>query len=259
VSAAASVRTALEAFEGGDADALMRHVHPEVEVSDPERAGAGPFRGRDQFRAWTQDWMETWDEYEMALEALVTSAECVVALVRHRGRARGSGAPVDQQGAQLYRVRDGLIAFWRPFTDRAQALATAGLDGARWRAAIETLVTGYDAWNRRDFETLVGLQRNLEFVPVTQSPDMPVFSGRTGAEQFWTNLLETWETFAFTPLVFEPSGDQVLVDVAVSAKGRGSGIELEERWAHLFTLQDGELVRMQAFTSGDDARDALLS
>jgi hypothetical protein len=107
---------------------------------------------------------------------------------------------------------------------------------------------------RRDFETLLALQGGVEFVPVTQSPDMPPFTGRAGAEEFWTSLLETWEVFTFTPLAFEPLTSQILAEVRASARARGSGIELEEEWAHLYTLRDWEFTRLQAFTSVGEAR-----
>jgi ketosteroid isomerase-like protein len=259
---AAPVWVLQEAFRRGDAEAMMRLLHPEVEISDPERTGAGPYRGHDEFIRFVREWMETWEEYEIRLEAPVVVGDTVVALVRHQGRARGSGIDVDQRGAHFYRVRDGLIAFFRPYTNRDEALEAAGLEEpARWRTAIDLLCDGYRAWNRRDFETLAGMleTNDLEFVPVLQSPDMPAFSGRADAERFWNALDTTWETFTFTPLSFEPAGDRLLVEVRAKAKGRASGIELEEHWGHLYTLRGSEFVRMQAFTSTDEALEALLS
>ena len=88
-------------------------------------------------------------------------------------------------------------------------------------------------------------------------PDMAPFTGRRQAERFWESSVATWETFIFTPLAFEPHGDQMLVEVRANARARGSGIELEEHMAHLYTLRDGQLVRLQAFTSSEEARAAL--
>jgi ketosteroid isomerase-like protein len=248
----------LRAFREGDTAALLRQFHPDIEISDPERAG-GPFRGHDALLAWSADWMENWDEYEMELLAPVVTQDSVVALVHHKGRARASGIEFDQLGAQHYRVRDGLIVYWRPYTDRGEALAAAGLqDPDQWLRAIDMLRAGYDAWNRRDFEALATfLTDDMEIVPVLDLPDMPPFTGRESAERFWESSLTTWETFVFTPLAFEPHGDQLLVEVRANARARGSGIELEQHMAHLYTLRDGELVRLQAFTSTEEARESL--
>jgi len=248
-----------EAFQGGGEGPLRRSLHPDVEISDPERSGAGPFRGHDEFVKFVQEWADAWDEYELTLEAPIVIGETLVALVRYRGTAPGSGMPIDQRGALLLGVRDGLIAFLRPYTDRDEALEAAGLQQpAMWRAAIETLRAGYDGWNRRDFEALAAfLDEGMEVVPVRDLPDMAPFTDRDSARRFWESSAATWETFVFTPLAFEPHGEELLVEVKVDARARGSGIELEEHMAHLYTLRDGRFVRLQAFTSSEEAHAAL--
>jgi ketosteroid isomerase-like protein len=250
-----------EAFQSGDEEALRRSLHPGIELSDPERTGAGPFRGPEQFVRFAHEWLDTWDDYDLTLESLVVIGDRLVAFVRYQGTARGSGIPLDQRGAQLLSARDGLIASFRPYTDRDEALEAAGLrDPGGWRAAIDTLRDGYAAWNRRDYDALLALlPPRFEVVPVLQSPDMPAFSGMEGIERFWESMLSTWESFVFTPLSYEPTGDQILVELKVNAKARASGIELEEHWAHLYTLRDGGFVRLQAFLSRDEALGALLS
>jgi ketosteroid isomerase-like protein len=44
-----------------------------------------------------------------------------------RAHGRGSGAPIELQGAFVYEVRDGRIVTDRAFTSRNQALEAAGL------------------------------------------------------------------------------------------------------------------------------------
>jgi uncharacterized protein len=258
VSLAEPVFAGMRAFREGDTEWLLRRLHPEIEISDPERAG-GPFLGHDGYLEWTADWMENWDEYDMELHAPVVLGDSVIALVHHQGRARASGIEFDQLGAHHFRVRDGLIAYWRPYTDRGEALAAAGLqDPDDWLQAIDTQRRGYDAWNRRDFEQLAELLRDdLEVVPVTDLPDMPPFRGRAAAERFWESSVATWETLVFTPLAFEPHGDRLLVEVRVNARARASGVELEEHMAHLYTVRDGELARLEAFTNLAKAHAAL--
>jgi ketosteroid isomerase-like protein len=43
--------------------------------------------------------------------------DAVAALVRYRGRGRGSGLAVDEVVAHVIELRDGLIARWRMFAD----------------------------------------------------------------------------------------------------------------------------------------------
>jgi ketosteroid isomerase-like protein len=80
-------------------------------------------------------------------------------------------------------------------------------------------------------------------------------SGRGTPRRCCANFIRT--SFVFTPIAFEPHGDQLLIEVRANARARGSGIELEGHMAHLYTLRDGRLVRLQAFTSTAEARESL--
>ena len=51
----------------------------------------------------------------------------MVVLTRYRGRGKGSGAIVDEEGAHLWKMRDGKAVQLVVFADRAKALAAAGL------------------------------------------------------------------------------------------------------------------------------------
>ena len=50
----------------------------------------------------------------------------VVAFIRERGRTK-SGLEVDERHSELYRVRNGKIAYRKGFSDADQALDAAGL------------------------------------------------------------------------------------------------------------------------------------
>ena len=224
------VRRGAEAWSRGDLDAMLREYATDVEIADPERVGAGPFRGHEALRQFIAEWLEAWDRYELSLDAIVDAGDAAVLFQRHRGRAKGSGIEVDHRGALLVRLRDGKIVFHRPYTHRAEALADAGVrPGEMWRATVERLLDGYAAWNDGDREGLIAMAGpNVELVPVR-----------------------------FAPLSFEPAGDRLLVEVDVDARSRTSGIELRERWAHVYALSEGRPVRLQGFTNSCEARRAL--
>ena len=224
------VRRGAEAWSRGDLDAMLREYARDVEIIDPERVGAGPFRGHEAVRQFIAEWLEAWDQYELALEAIVDAGDAAVLFQRHSGRAKGSGIELEQRGALLVRLRGGKNVLHRPYTHRADALDDAGVrPGEMWRATVERLLEGYAAWNRGDLEGLLAMAGpDVELVPVR-----------------------------FEPLSFEPAGDRMLVEVDVDARSRTSGIALRERWAHLYTLSDGRPVRLQGFTNSDEARRAL--
>ena len=252
------VRRGTDAWARKDVDAMLREYDPEVEVIDPERAGPGPFRGHDAFREWMAEWYESWDRYDVAIEALVEVGDRIVLFQHHVGRAKGSGIELDQRGALLVQLRGGKVVLHRPYTHRADALEGAGLtNGESWRTAIETIMAGYEAWNRRDVERVMQMMEpDAEFVPIEQSM-MQSFTGPEGMRYFFDASMEVWAEFLFIPVAYVPIGDAVLVELDVKGTASGSGIVIEEHWAHVYNQRDGRLVRFQAFRSTEEARAAL--
>jgi hypothetical protein len=63
---------------------------------------------------------------------------------------------------------------------------------------------------------------------------------------------------AWTPFrrIFLDAGDQVLVTVYYSARGRGSGIEYEERLFDVYWFSDGQCVRKREFRERSEAVEA---
>jgi hypothetical protein len=64
---------------------------------------------------------------------------------------------------------------------------------------------------------------------------------------------DAFETQRIEPLDFEVSGNRVLVRQRTTARGAGSGIELDvENWA-VFTFDDGLIVRGEGFLVDQEA------
>jgi ketosteroid isomerase-like protein len=74
----------------------------------------------------SRDW-GTWDDYRLDVEELRDAESSVVAVMRERGRGKGSGAPFEQRLAQVWTFHRGRIIRWELFPDRAAALEAAGL------------------------------------------------------------------------------------------------------------------------------------
>jgi uncharacterized protein len=88
-------------------------------------------------------------------------------------------------------------------------------------------------------------------------PDAAAFTGRLGLLEF----LDAWtESFASERIEEEEivdSGDQVLVVVHHSGRGRTSGIEVDQRFAMVWTVRDGRAVRMDMYLTRDEAVEAM--
>jgi ketosteroid isomerase-like protein len=92
-----------------------------------ELMGERTYRGHAEVEAATKDWLRSWEHFRIELEELIDAGEHVVALTRHLARPRGASADVTMTGAELWTMRDGKAIAFRGFTDRAEALAAAGV------------------------------------------------------------------------------------------------------------------------------------
>jgi ketosteroid isomerase-like protein len=98
-------------------------IHPEFEFSFAWMDG----RGVDAARRATSEWIGTFEEWEIeAREVVEVGPNQVIAIVRDRGRPKGSEAVIHNEFAHLWTFRDGLAIRFEAFTDRADALEAAG-------------------------------------------------------------------------------------------------------------------------------------
>ncbi len=83
--------------------------------------------GAEGVNAFMGAWMEAWDDWELEAEALLDGGDRVVALMHQRGRSKEAGMPVEMSFAQVFTIRDGKQARMEMYSDRDEALASAGL------------------------------------------------------------------------------------------------------------------------------------
>ena len=125
-----TVREATMAFSRGDPDAWLEYWADDVDYRAVEGAldDLGPIHGKDAYRAYVQDWFDTFDNLKLEpIELLAAGEDEVIAVVRGSGRARLSGIETDLKFAVLYTFRDGKIARGREYRTREEALEAAGL------------------------------------------------------------------------------------------------------------------------------------
>lgn len=73
---------------------------------------------------------------------------------------------------------------------------------------------------------------------------------------FETEDLEAWEERRLEPREFLHTGDLVVLLLHEYRRGRGSGIELENDTAVVFTVRDGRIVKMQGYMDQGAAKQA---
>jgi uncharacterized protein len=90
-----------------------------------------------------------------------------------------------------------------------------------------------------DIEWVVNGPANLE--------KCKAFKGRRGVREFLDILAGNWEFSSFVPHQFIADGKTVVVLGEETGQDKSSGRRFENRWAHVFDVQEGQIVRFREF------------
>jgi ketosteroid isomerase-like protein len=86
------------------------------------------YRGDDEFREFFSKWTEPYDDWDMdAAELVDADDDRVVAVIRQRGRPRGTGSWVELRFGLVCTLAEGLIQRMEAFTTPDEALEAVGL------------------------------------------------------------------------------------------------------------------------------------
>jgi ketosteroid isomerase-like protein len=78
--------------------------------------------------------------------------------------------------------------------------------------------------------------------------DVAPMRGHQSMRRYWDEVWETWEGIRMDPLeVFDVGDGRYVVDVRLWGKGKRSGVEVDQRFAYLYTLrmEDEKIIRAQ--------------
>jgi ketosteroid isomerase-like protein len=90
----------------------------------PDAGGRNGPDGLVQLRA---EWMEVFDDFDVAVDELIDAGDRVVSVTRLCGRIRDSGHRVELPETQVWTMRDGKAVEVRAYVTRAEALEVVGL------------------------------------------------------------------------------------------------------------------------------------
>ena len=123
------IRRGYEAISRGDVEALKELVDPQCELHSRFGAVAGRvYWGHEGVERWFADMQESFEEVEQTTERFIeVDAERTIAVVRFRGRGRGSGAEIDQRLAVICTIRHGKGVRLETYASLEEALVAAGV------------------------------------------------------------------------------------------------------------------------------------
>ena len=129
----------------------------------------------------------------------------------------------------------------------------------RWPVSqenVEIVRSHFEAYLSGDNESaLAAYDPEVEF-DATLRPEGQVYRGLEGvaeAMRVWTGAWEDWKVDVEDVI---DAGDRVLMIVSESGRGKGSGIEIDQKVFVVFTMRDGRIVRWKGFLDKNQALEA---
>ncbi len=98
------------------------------------------------------------------------------------------------------------------------------------------------------FETSVGPEL---------SPEPDAYRGHDGVRRYFDSFREAMDQIRFDPTGFREAGTSVVVALRLSAKGRFTGIHVEQHIGQVWTIHDGKAIQLQSYTSYREALEVV--
>jgi uncharacterized protein len=108
-----------------------------------------------------------------------------------------------------------------------------------------------------DSAALAMLAPDCEWRESAELPGADVLRGRDAVAAFLQQFLESWERFEQEVEDVVVAGDRIGLAIHLRAVGASSGVELDTRYAHVWTMRDGLGVRVDAYRDPGAVRTLL--
>jgi ketosteroid isomerase-like protein len=126
---------------------------------------------------------------------------------------------------------------------------------------VALLRQGIEAWNEGDVERMIEMcAADVELNPVVAGTvSGGVYRGHDGLRQFVRDYEEAFESFEFEldESDWHDFGDRVAWLGRLRAKGRDSGVELDQPFGIAVAVHDGKAVRFRSFLDTEEALKAI--
>ena len=127
------------------------------------------------------------------------------------------------------------------------------------RENVEIMRRGFEAMSRGDLpEILTFIHPEFEVtIPADLSAEPDTYRGHEGIRRYLRSFEAEMEDIRFLPERFWDVGENVVVDVLVTAKGKTTGIPVELRSGQVWTVRDGKAVSARIYREPAEALEAV--
>jgi ketosteroid isomerase-like protein len=89
----------------------------------------------------------------------------------------------------------------------------------------------------------------------TFNPD--IYEGHEGALRLRRDIEDVWEEWSETPEQIIDAGERVVVIQTVRGRGRGSGVEVMQRGAFIYTVREAKVIHVELYPDPQEALRAV--
>src|SRR3982075_751670 len=120
---------------------------------------------------------------------------------------------------------------------------------------VELITRMYREWNRGDLPALLDVfDAEVEVRPALSTfLASMVYRGHDGIRTWYAETNEPWAELQAEPERFIDAGERTVVVVALHARVPGGRVDVGARIAHVITIRDGKIVRLDGYDEPDNA------
>jgi ketosteroid isomerase-like protein len=125
------------------------------------------------------------------------------------------------------------------------------------RENLEAATALYELYEQGKVDEMVArMDPEVELDASDRLPDEGVLRGREAYKSFLERSFDVWSEFRVEVEELRDAGDAVVAFVRSTAIGQGSGIQVNERIAHVAWMRDGIPYRVKVFGERERALEA---
>ena len=115
---------------------------------------------------------------------------------------------------------------------------------------LDRFKEGFECWNRDELDRMQEMYAEDAVFDVSAVfTDVAPMKGHQNMRRYWSEMRETWDGIRQDPMeAFDVGDGRYVVDLRLWGKGHQSGVEVDQRFAMLYTFrEDGKAIRAQLF------------
>jgi ketosteroid isomerase-like protein len=123
---------------------------------------------------------------------------------------------------------------------------------------VELVRAGFDALGEGDVEALLPfIHPEFEVTtPANLAAEPATYRCHDGVRRYFDSFYEAMDQIRFEPGELREVGERVIAPTTLHARGRTTGIETQQEFVMVWSLRDGQAIRVETYGTLDEALQA---